>query len=133
MLRMAFEREVIMNIRYRVDAYDEQCLFDDESSGLNADESVVRSHVQLGSLEKIIHLGSYAKKLGNDICLQDLQKLLTTFLHLNHVFDVEDNAISDFKVCDLRICWWSAHACIGGPLSCIAGHIRLPGDSNKED
>jgi len=94
-----------MNIRYRVDAYDEQCLFDNESPGPDTDEPTICSHIKLGSLDEIIHLGSYAKKLSKDICLQDLQKLLTTFLRLNHVFDAEDNVISDFKVCDLQICW----------------------------
>jgi len=98
MLRMTFEREVITNIRYEVDAYDEQHLFGGESSSLDTDASV-HSHIQLGSLEKIIHLSSYSKKLNKDIHLEDLQKLLTTFLHLNRVFDATDNVISDFEVC----------------------------------
>ena len=96
---MAFKREVIMNIRYRVDAYDEQHLFNDESFGLDANGSIIRSHVQLGSLNNIIHLSSYAKKLNKDIHLRDLRKLLTTFLRLNRIFDAKDNVISDFKVC----------------------------------
>ena len=98
MLQMAFEREVIVNIRYRVDAYDDECLFDDVGSGPDADASVTRSNVRLGSLDKIIHLGSYAKKLSIDICLQDFQSLLAAFLRLNHVPEAEASAISSFEV-----------------------------------
>ena len=104
MLQMAFEREVIMSIRYRVDAYDEQCSFDDDTNlGLNADAPVTRSHVRLGSLDKTIHLGSYAKKLGIDIHLQGLLALLVAFLRLNHVINIEENVLSGFKVCVIRV------------------------------
>ena len=98
MLRMAFEREVIMNIRHRVDVYDEQQLFSTGSS-LDANTPVTRSHIRLGSLDGIIHLCSYAKKLCEDLDLQNLQNRLSTFLHINHVFNAED-AMSDFEVRD---------------------------------
>ena len=52
-----------MNIRYRVDAYDEQHLFKNKRSGPGADASISHSHVRLGLLDNIVHLGSYAKKL----------------------------------------------------------------------
>ena len=123
MLRMAFEREVIMDIRSRVDAYDEQRVFEDKKPGHGANAPVSRSHVRLGLLDNIVHLGSYAKKLGKDIHLQDLQKLLTAFLRLNRVFKAKDNATSELEVGVTYICRQSAHACIGGPLSCITGHI----------
>lgn len=89
-----------MNIRHRVDAYDEQCLFGNESSGPSTDAPVSRSHVRLGSLDNIIHLSSYAKKLSKDIHLEDLQSLLTTFFRLNRVFcaDLEGGTISGLKV-----------------------------------
>lgn len=98
MLRMAFEREVIMNIRYRVDAHDEQCLFENGGPHLSTDPSAIHSHTRLGSLDGIMHVSSYAKKIRKDIHLQDLQKLLATFLRLGVVFDAKDNAISGFKV-----------------------------------
>lgn len=87
-----------MNIRYRVDAYDERQLFGSESSGPSTDASIRRSHVRLGSLDNMIHLGSYAKKLREDLRLQDLQGLLTTFLRLSRVFSAEDGAVSELKV-----------------------------------
>ena len=87
-----------MNIRYRVDAYDDECSFDDVGPGPNTDASVTRSNVRLGSLDKIIHLSSYAKKLSIDIHLQDLQSLLATFLRLNRVPEAEGSAISSFEV-----------------------------------
>ena len=133
MLRMAFEREVTMNIRYRVDAYDEQQLFEDESSGPSAEASVSRSHVRLGSLDNVIHLGSYAKKLSKDIRLQGLRKLLTTFLRLSRVFSAEDSAIPELKVCVMCVFRQSTHVHAGGPLSCVTGHIRLSRDSDEED
>lgn len=129
---MAFEREVITNIRYRVDAYDEQCLFDEARASPNTNESIVRSHIRLGSLDKAIHLGSYSKKLVSDIHLQDLQALLTTFLRLNHVFNTKDDAISYFQVCATCVCWESALTCVGGPLPCVAGYVQLSGDGNEE-
>ena len=99
MLRMEFEREVIMNTCYHLDAYDEYCLFNDSlSSGLNANKPFTHSHVRLGSLGKIMHFGSYAKKLSVDIGLHDLQALLTTFLRLNHVLDITNDVISNSEV-----------------------------------
>ncbi|KAF9789540.1 hypothetical protein BJ322DRAFT_1177836 [Thelephora terrestris] len=97
MLQMAFEREVIMNIRYRVNAFDEQCLF---NGNLDEDTDAIahRSHVQLGSLDSVIHLSSYAKKLGKDICLQDFQKILTTFLYLNRILNDKASEISGSRV-----------------------------------
>ena len=113
-----------MSIRYRVDAYDEQCSFDDDANlALDANAPVTCSHVRLGSLDKTIHLGSYAKKLSIDIHLQGLLALLVTFLRLNRVIDTEENVLSSFKVCDLCFCWQNTHACIGGPLSRATGHI----------
>jgi len=104
---MAFEQEVIVNIHHRVDAYDEQCLFENESSGPSADAPVSRSHVRLGSLDNTIHLGSYAKRLSQDIRLQDLKNLLATFFHLNRVFDAdsENSTISKLMVgmCDMHL------------------------------
>ena len=124
-----------MTIRHRVDAYDEQCVFEDESSGPDTDASISRSHVRLGSLDNTIHLSSYAKKLSGDICLRDLRDLLTLFFRLNHVFnaDWEDSAISELKVGLTRMYWQSVHARPGGPLPRITGHVRLPRDSDKED
>lgn len=103
MLRMAFEREVITSIRSRVDAYDERCLFNDSNT------SAVRPHIRLGSLDTAIHLESYAKKISIDIDLQDLQTLLTKFLHLNHALIAEDTDISGFQVRDSHICWLSIY------------------------
>ena len=122
-----------MKIRYQVDAHDEQHLFKNESPDLNADLSVIHSHVRLGSLDKIMHLGSYAKKLGKDIHLQDLQELLAAFLRLNRVLDAKHDQISRFKVCMTSVCWQSIHVYVaGGPLSCIKGHVRLSGDCDEE-
>ena len=88
-----------MNTRYYLDVYDEYCLFNDGlSSGLNANEPFTHSHVWLGSLSKIMHFGLYAKKLSVDIGLHDLQALLTTFLRLNHVFDITNDVISNSEV-----------------------------------
>ena len=63
--------------------------------------STTCSHVRLGSLDKIIRLGSYAKKLGVDIHLQDLQNLLTKFLRLNRMPATEDTDVSGFEVCSI--------------------------------
>ncbi|KAF9643998.1 hypothetical protein BDM02DRAFT_3132038 [Thelephora ganbajun] len=89
--------EVIMSICYRVDTYNEQHLFNNTSSDLNTNTSAICLHIQLGSLDKIMHLYSYTKKLSIDIKLQDFLTLLTKFLHLNHVLDTENNDISNFK------------------------------------
>jgi len=138
MLRMAFEREVIINIRSRLDAFDEYCAFiKGLSPHLHPDESVTHSHVRLGSLGKIIHFGSFAEMLGKDIGLHDLRTLLTTFLRLNRVSNATDDVISNAEVwiihlCDRRFTLLSILS-TGGPLSCITGYIRLSGDSGEED
>lgn len=124
-----------MDIRHRVDAYDEQSLFENESSSPSTDAPVSRSHVRLGSLDNIIHLGSYAEKLSKDIRLEDLQNLLTTFFRLNRMFDanLEGSTISGLKVGITYNYWQTAHACTGGPLPRVTGHVRLPRDSGEED
>ena len=132
---MAFEREVIRNIRHRVDTYDEQCLFENESSGPSTNAVISRSHVRLGSLDNMIHLSSYAKKLSRDIGLRDLRNLLAMFFRLNRVFnsDLEDGTISELKVGTTFICWQNVHTRSGNPLPRTTGHIRLPGNSGEED
>ena len=100
---MAVEREAIMGIRYQVDAYDEEHLFNNKASH-NPDTGTPTtcSHVQLGSLKKVIHLGSYAKMLGEAI---NLQALLIPFLRLSHVIGVGVHTASGFKV-------WTSHTLI---------------------
>ena len=95
---MAFEREVIMDVRSRVDAYDEQHLFGKTDPYLNADTAVVHSHVRLGSLDKVMHLRTLAETLSADIHLENLQQLLATFLHLNNVLNTESKDLSRFQV-----------------------------------
>jgi len=137
MLQMAFEREVIVNIRSRLDAFDDYCAF---TNGLSPDpypdEAVTRSHVRLGSLGKIIHFGSFAEILGKDIGLRDLRELLATFLRLNHVPNATDDMILNAEVWMVDLCDWKSTLLsvlyIGGPLSCITGHIQLSGDSGEE-
>lgn len=108
---MASKQEVIMNIHYCLDTYDEHRLFGDGQIPDDADEPFVCSHVQLGSLGKVMHLSSYVQKLSKDIGLENLQVLLTTFLHLNHVPNAADIPIHDFEVCtayirsELHFCW----------------------------
>lgn len=122
-----------MNIRYRVNAYDEQRLFNGNLD-LDTDTVAHGSHVRLGSLDNIIHLSSYAIKLRKDIHLQDLQNLLTKFLRLNRVLGVGDSGVSGLRVCVLPArLLLRAHTRTGGSLSCIAGYVRLPGDGNKEN
>lgn len=92
-----------MNIRYRVNAYDEQRLFN-EHLDLDTNAVARSSHVQLGSLDNIIHLSSYAVKLSKDIHLQDLQNLLTKFLRLNRVLGIGDSGVSSLRVHVLPVC-----------------------------
>lgn len=83
-----------------MDTYDEQHLF----SKANPDPvAVTCSHIRLGSLDKTMHLKTYAKKLNTDINLQDLQKLTTKFLHVNHVLATEGTDISGFQVCKIYL------------------------------
>lgn len=128
MLRMAFEREVVVNVRSRLDAFDEYCAFNDGlSHNPCTNEPVTRSHVRLGSLGKIIHFGSFAEILNTDIGLHDLQATLTTFLRLNRVPNTTDNMISSAEVrmvhlSDRKIRLLSV-LYIGGPLSWVTGYI----------
>ena len=114
-----------MNIRHRVDAHDEQCLFENDHSGPSTDASVSRSHVRLGSLDNPIHLSSYAKKLSKDIHLEDLQNLLVMFFRLNRVSnaDLEGGVISRLKVGITYKHKQTAHNCSGGPLPRVTNHI----------
>lgn len=112
-----------MDVRYRVNAYDEQSLFN-ENSRPDTDMVAHRSHVRLGSLNNIIHLSLYAQKLNKDIKLQDLQTLLKKFLHLNRILSVDNREVSGLQVHGyLHVHWLSAHTRTGGSLSRFAGDV----------
>ena len=118
-----------MSVRYQVDVYDEQHSLNDTSTTLDANTLASAapspSHVRLGSLNNILHLGSYAKKLSIDIHLDNFQELLSRFFFLNRVFGARDEMMApDSKVC-------IAHAYVsralilhaGGSLSSPTGHV----------
>jgi len=88
-----------VNVRSRLDAFDEYCAFNNGlSHGPSVDEPVARSHVRLGSLDKIIHFGSLAEILSKHIGLRDLRATLATFLRLNRVPNATENVISTAEV-----------------------------------
>ena len=95
---MAFEREVIMTIRYWVNSYDEQRLL---NKALRTDDTTIASpsHIRLGSLGNTIHLNLYAKVLRKDIGLQDLWEPLVKVLRSSNI-NVGPHDVSHFWVCD---------------------------------
>ena len=88
-----------MNVRSHLDAFDEYCAFNNGLiHGPGVDEPVTRSHVRLGSLDKIIHFSSLAEILSKHIGLHDLRATLATFLRLNCIPNATDNVISSAEV-----------------------------------
>ena len=82
MLQMAFEREVVFNIRHRLEMYDQQQLFNE-----NADEDDIPleaefeySHVHLGSRRRSLKIPTYEKVLKEELGLSDFGDILAKFL-----------------------------------------------------
>ena len=82
MLRMAFEREVVFDIRHRLEMCNQQRLFDE-----NADEDDIPSeaefgysHVHLGSRRRSLKLPTYEKVLKEEPGLSDFGDVLSRFL-----------------------------------------------------
>ena len=82
MLCMAFEREVILNIRHWLEMYEQQRLFEE-----NADEEDIpsvaefsHSHVHLGSRQHSLKLPTYEGILKEELGLPDFGDSLTKFL-----------------------------------------------------
>ena len=96
MLRMAFEREVVLNIRHRLEMQEQQQLFDE-----NTDEADVPleaefnySHVHLGSRQHSIRLRTYEKSLEETLGFSGFGDSLAKFLREYAGVDVYG---SDFK------------------------------------
>ena len=96
MLRMAFEREVVLNIRHRLEMQEQQRLF-----GENADEVDIPSemefnysHVHLGSRQRSILVGTYEKVLEEALGFSGFGDSLAKFLREYASVDVHG---SDFE------------------------------------
>ena len=67
MLRMEYEKEVILSIRHCIETYEQQQLFDDniidEDYTPGLDAMFENSHIHLGSRQRSLKLLSYEKVL----------------------------------------------------------------------
>ncbi|KAF9642489.1 hypothetical protein BDM02DRAFT_3193135 [Thelephora ganbajun] len=83
MLRMEYEKEVILNIRHCIEMYNQQQLFDDNITDKDCtplETAFKHSHVHLGSCQHGLKLLSYEKVLEETIGFHGFSDSLARFL-----------------------------------------------------
>jgi hypothetical protein len=81
MLRMEYEKEVVLSIRHRIEMYEQEQYF--ESNATDEDYTEVPfegSHVHLGSRQRGLKLPSYEQELKEMIGFHDFSDSLAGFL-----------------------------------------------------
>jgi hypothetical protein len=96
MLQMAFEREVAVNIRHRLEMHEQQRLFDENANEVDipSEAEFSYSHIHLGSRQRSLKLPTYAKVIEEAIGFSDFGDSLAKFLRGCAGIDVYG---SDFK------------------------------------
>ena len=96
MLRMAFKREVVLNIRHRLEMQEQQQLFDENVNEVNvpSEAEFSYSHVHLGSRQRSVGLWTYEKILEETLGFSDFGDTLAKFLREYASVDVYG---SDFQ------------------------------------
>jgi hypothetical protein len=107
---MTFERDMILNIRNRIDAYDDMASFvGDEAESIESVTSSTLLRVQLGSRKRSTQVSIYAKKLQEELGLHTMTFIdtLTKFFQDRgvdvHGNDFEGDGFIGHQV-DLRVC-----------------------------
>jgi len=96
MLRMAFEREVVLNIRHRIEMFEQQQLFDENfnENDVPPEMEFSNSHIHLGSRQRGLKLPTYEKVLEEELGFPNLGDSLAKFLRDYALIDVYG---SDFE------------------------------------
>ena len=81
MLRMTYERDVVLNIRHRIEMYEQEQLFknsvpDDSSPAVTGLQD---SHVHLGSRQRGLGVATYAQVLEEELGIHDFGDSLAKF------------------------------------------------------
>jgi len=82
MLRMAFEREVVLNIRHWLEMHEQQQLFDENTDEANAPSMAQFSfsHIHLGSRQRSLKLPTYEKVVEEALGFSNFGDSLAKFL-----------------------------------------------------
>ena len=82
MLRMAFEREVVLNIHHRIEMREQQQLFNDNADEADAplEAEFSYSHIHLGSRQRSLKLPTYEKIVEEVIGFSGFGDSLAKFL-----------------------------------------------------
>ena len=96
MLRMAFEREIVLNIRHRIEMHEQQRLFEEnaEEDGIPSETEFGTSRVHLGSRQRSLKTPTYEKVLGEELGFSNLGDSLARFFRDYARVDVRG---SDFE------------------------------------
>jgi len=96
MLRMAFEREIVLNIRHRIEMHEQQRLFDEnaEEDDIPSETEFGTSHIHLGSRQRSVKIPTYEKVLEEELGFSNLGDSLARFLRDYTHVDVRG---SDFE------------------------------------
>ena len=82
MLRMALEREIILNIRHRLEMREQQQLFDEnvDEADIPSEAEFGYSHISLGSRQRSLRLPTYGKVLDEELGFSGFGDSLAEFL-----------------------------------------------------
>ena len=154
MLRMEYEKEVVLSIRHRIEMHEQQQSFDDNTvndSGYTPDLDAVfkNSHIHLGSRQRSLMLLSYEQVLEESQGFDGFGDSLARFLRdytLSRVEVYGSDFVGDgFEGHQYCIYWCkvvlaqfltsssSNPSIIGVPTPLVQSLIRLPRNSSSED
>lgn len=120
MLRMEYEKEVILSIRHRIETYEQQRLFDDNAIDKDytpLEVTLETSHIHLGSRQRGLMLLSYEKDLEGTLGFHGFGVALARFLHDYALVEVysKDFVGDGFTGHQHYIYWYKVMFALTGP------------------
>jgi hypothetical protein len=79
---MAYEKEVILNIRHHIEMYEQERIFSNNVPNDSGDTAVefVDSHIHLGSRQRSLNVPSWERDLEEELGFHGFSDLLAQFL-----------------------------------------------------
>ena len=147
MLRMEYEKEVVLSIRHRIEMYEEERHFNSNTPDEDYKEAALEDpHVRLGSRQRGLRLSSYEQDLKETIGFRGFGDSLARFLRDHTRVDVYG---SDFDgdgfighqhyIYWCKVILFTSHlpncnsSITGIPSPFLQNRISLPGNSCPQD
>ena len=94
MLRMQYEKEVVLNIRHRIEMYEQEQLFNNNATDEDYVETFEHSNIQFGSRQRGLKLKSYEEDMEEELGFHEFGDSLARFFRDRNIVEVYG---SDFE------------------------------------